>query len=328
MRMLPVSGLIVQQKRVLGIMGLFGRKTKEDKPAVDASVKAAVPDTGSLSEHAKDVKTQDAQPKADENENHEKSVVSAHDLEKKDKDRSLYRSLLAGLYDAVLILDEKGMIIGTNPRVTTLFGYPEDDLWHTPCSQLLPSMKPAVLQKIREHADSGRFSVVNASCTRQDGTSFPAEIAMSKIDLLNKDDLLLSVRNIERRVLGQNRKSRDVVITDALATAVVSCRADGLVLSVNPAFLRLAGLENQQDVVHRFIGDFCESNEMGVQLLLKQQGSSAHWVGEMQFVREGGRKVHVVASAARFQHEDAEQLAITFTPIPRRAALVRSEASG
>lgn len=308
-------------------MGLFGKKKKV----------ADVPDAG---EPAPKVPANHAVAEQAESAIQEKTVTgvgaavplvpaqTSDMVEEKSHDRSLYRALLSGLYDAVLILDEKGMIIGTNPRVTTLFGYPGDDLWHTPCDALIPSMKPAVLMKIREHAKSGRFSVVNAACTRQDGTVFHAEIAMSSIDLFNTGDLLLSVRNIEKRVQGQNRKARDLVMTDALATAVVSCRADGMILSVNPAFLRLSGIEHQPDAVHRFIGDFCESNEIGVHLLLKEKSVGAHWVGEMQFVRASAHKVHVIATTARFMYEDAEQLAITFTPIPRRAALVAAATSG
>jgi len=243
------------------------------------------------------------------------------------RDRSLYRNLLDGLYDAVLILDEKGIIIGANARTAKLFGYSEADLWNTPCDQLIASLKPAVLYKVFQHAESGRFSVVNASCTRKDGTTFPAEIAMNLIDLLSKGNLLLSIRNIERRVLGQNRRSRDLALTDALATAVLSCRADGMILSVNPAFLRLSGLQNQQDAVHHFIGEFCESNEVGMQLLLKQQAAGAHWIGEMQFLGAGSRKVHVIATTARFKLDDTEQLAITFTPVPRRASVMPRAAS-
>lgn len=310
-------------------MGLFGRKKNTEAAEAPVSEKTDAPITakpGDVSAAAQSPAPQQASSAGAVSE--QKSVAGASDQAAvKSHDRSLYRSLLAGLYDAVLILDERGMIIGTNPRVSTLFGYPEDDLWHTPCEALIASMKPAVLQKIRTHAASGRFSVVNATCTRQDGTNFPAEIAMSIIDLLNKGDLLLSVRNIERRVMGQNRKARDLVMTDVLATAVVACRADGMIMSVNPAFLRLAGIDNQQDAVHRFIGEFCESNEMGMQLLLKQQQVGSHWLGEMQFLGAGSRKVHVVATTARFMHEDTEQLAITFTPVPRRAALVRPEAS-
>ncbi|MFU8781484.1 MAG: PAS domain-containing protein, partial [Kiritimatiellia bacterium] len=181
----------------------------------------------------------------------------------------MYRALLAGLYEGVLVIDAKGIILGTNPRAGVLFGYPEDDLWGTPCQTLIPSMKEAVLLKIRAHAEEGRFSVVHASCTRQDGSTYPAEIAISVVDLFNQGDLLLSVRNIERRVTGQDRPAPDFVMTDVLATAVVGCHADGTILTVNPAFLRLAGIENPQDVVRRHIGDFCESQELGAQLLLK-----------------------------------------------------------
>jgi len=239
------------------------------------------------------------------------------------RDRSLYHELLAGLYDAVLIVDPRGTVIGSNPRTGKLFGYGEDDLWDAKCEKLIPVMRPTVLAKIRSHVESGRFTIVNASCVRLDGTSFPAEIAINRINLFNVGDLIFSVRSIERRVRAHDRHSLDSTVMDCAAAGIVVCSTDGLVEFANPAFLQIVGLAGEHDVQRRFIGEFCTSNESGMQLLLKIPAGSVRWVGRCRLLNQRGHAVETMATSARTTPKkgDAEQIVLTFSPIPRMATV-------
>ncbi|MCA1809114.1 MAG: PAS domain-containing protein [Lentisphaerae bacterium] len=105
----------------------------------------------------------------------------APSIKEQTRDRSLYKAVLASLYDAVIIVDHKGFIIASNGRAERFFGHSEADFWNLPCCNLITGFNPLVLGKIRAHVASGRFTVLNANCRRKDGSSFPAEIAISKI---------------------------------------------------------------------------------------------------------------------------------------------------
>lgn len=113
--------------------------------------------------------------------------------------KSLFRQLLAGMYDAVLITDPNGHLLEMNGRVTDLFGYQADEVADEPIVRFIPGVKGEVVTRLRRGLDEGRRLMLNASCLRKDGTTFPAEITVSAIDLFDPGDLVFTVRSIAHR---------------------------------------------------------------------------------------------------------------------------------
>jgi PAS domain S-box-containing protein len=233
------------------------------------------------------------------------------------QDRSLYRALLAGLYDAVLIIDPKGFIIGSNPRVETFFGYTEADLWDKACVELIPKMTPKVQAKIRIHTESGRFTVVNATGHRKDGGTFPAEIAISRIHLLHEGDLIFSIRNLERREKARVKHEMALEALQSCAAGVVVCRTDGRVEFVNPAFLQLLQYEEEKDVLKGFIGDFCTCVESAT-AMVRTPSSHGTWMGTIGMnTNKGIARDFLATSAMKTRKRGESHLVITLTPLPR-----------
>lgn len=233
------------------------------------------------------------------------------------QDRSLYKSLLAGLYDAVLIIDPKGFIIGSNPRVEAFFGYSEGDLWDTACVELIPKMTAKVQSKVRQHTETGRFTVVNATGLRKDGTSFPAEIAISRIHLLHDGDLIFSVRNLERREKARLRHEMELGALQHSAAGIVVCRADGRIEYTNPSFLKLLQYDGGKDVVQAYIGDFCTSVET-VTAMIRTPSTHGSWMGTIEMTTSKGVGRDFLATSAMSHHRgDGEHLVLTLTPLPR-----------
>ena len=240
-------------------------------------------------------------------------------------DRSLYKSLLAGLYDAILILDRRGATIGSNGRAESFFGYDQAELWNKPCTEMISAITPRILTKIQMHAENGRFTVVSAACTRKDGSTFPAEIAISKIDLLNEGDLILSVRNQERRAkANEARKLEQAALTSAGAGIVV-CRTDGMIEMINPATTKLLQLESSADACQRFIGDFCTSHE-AASALMRTPSAQGNWLGEMEIVTGKGIVRKVLATAALSdEKKQRKHIVVTLTPIPVKLSSVAAD---
>lgn len=113
--------------------------------------------------------------------------------------RDLFRELLRGLYDAVLICDRECRVVETNARAEKLLRADASALKGRPLSQLILNFDPAMMTRIERRLQRGRFTVLEAYCSRDDHTTFPAEIAISRINLTDAGEFVFSIRNIEWR---------------------------------------------------------------------------------------------------------------------------------
>ncbi len=170
--------------------------------------------------------------------------------------KSLFRQLLAGLYDAVLIADPNGHIREVNPRAVEFFKYEAEDASDRPVELFIPGVTPQMVQRIRKGLGDGRYVMLDANCQRRDGTSFPAEVSISEIDLFEPGDLVFTVRNIERRKrqLGLYKSKENAFNLSAAALFV--CARDGRFKQVNKAFCEMFGLEDESAAQHHFFADF------------------------------------------------------------------------
>lgn len=169
--------------------------------------------------------------------------------------RSLFRQLLAGMYDAVLITDPSGHLLNLNARAKEFFRYDSDDILDSPVSRFIPGVTPAIVQRIRNGLDQARHMMLDANCLRKDGTVFPAEVTVSLIDLTNIGDLVFTVRSTERR-----RRQLDAFRTKenvcAIAqSALFACAPDGRFRWANTACLDLFGYESEDDLLKLSFSD-------------------------------------------------------------------------
>ena len=234
------------------------------------------------------------------------------------KDISLYKNLLSGLYDGVVICEAKGFVIGSNKRAEAFLGYSETELWGMPCESLIAGVNARILYKLNANAESGRFTVVTGICKRKDGTTFPAEIAISKIHLLNDGDLIFSIRNMERREKAREGRefSEDAVRHNG--SGIVVCTIEGAIVFANPAFLKLLKMENEQDVLQHMIGDFCDSHEQ-VKSMIHAPSAQGTWLGNLRLVSPKGVQCEVLVTAAlsTLRRNTAPHLVLNMTPLPK-----------
>jgi len=169
--------------------------------------------------------------------------------------KALYRQLMAGLYDAMLVTDSNGHLIEMNPRAKEYFLYRQEEVWDKPVSMLIPGITANMISRIRRGLDESRHIMLDAPCQRQDGSSFAAEITISVIDLINAGDLVFTVRNTERRRRQwQTLRSKANAYENALSACFV-CDENGLFRAVNLAFLTMFDLSSEEVVLGRPFSD-------------------------------------------------------------------------
>ena len=161
------------------------------------------------------------------------------------KDRkSLFRQFLSGMYDAVVITDPNGHILEINPRAEEHFGYSEEDVVDKPVSFLITGLTPEIVQRIRRGLAEDRHMMLDANGLNRSGVKFACEVTVSVIDLMDPDDLVFTIRNVERR-----RKINDMLRAKEAAfeiskAALFTCDLEGKVMEANDEFLTMFGLSD------------------------------------------------------------------------------------
>lgn len=244
---------------------------------------------------------------------------------KRARDRSLYKQLLNCLYDAVLVVDAKGNIVESNDRAGKFFGYGKGELWNKKCEELINAMNMPNLAKIQTHTQDGKFTVVKATCSRQDGSAFPGEIAITNINLLHEDDLILTVRNLERRE-GDQKNNEGMDTLENVAVGIAICTQEGDFAYVNPAFVSLLQYKDQADLLESNIRKLCVQEE-AASPLLQVKPTARPWTGRLKLVNAKGWTHEFIVTSAASNSGDTEKnrLILTLTQIPKSIPRPASE---
>jgi len=255
----------------------------------------------------------------------ESAAAATENSAKREEDLGLFISFLAGLYDGILIIDPKGYLLKSNERARELFNCSEDDLWGINCSELIPKLNAQVLYKIRAQIEERRFTVVSAICKRMDQTEFPAEIAISRITMNNDINMVLSIRNSERRSKEfQKNKLRDNAVKYA-GVGIISCDPSGIIEYANRAFLRIVNAENEKSVLQRSIADFC-LNADKLKEMLESPLPEADWYGSLRLKTLSDVEIKVQVTSSLSEASDSADkkpnVIITMTLIPTAAVSV------
>ncbi len=94
-----------------------------------------------------------------------------------------YDLLLESVYDGVLITDRKGRVIDFNDRAAEFFRVGEVQLLGMPVWELFSGANDTLVDTIQANLQSHKYALIEAICLRSDGTSFPTEIAVNRLDL-------------------------------------------------------------------------------------------------------------------------------------------------
>ncbi len=118
---------------------------------------------------------------------------------RKDKRSDDYVKLMQSIYDAVIITNAEGVIVDFNFRALDFFGYDEISFTDMSVISLISGADNTLLDALRNNLKEHRYTIVEARCVRNDKTTFPAEIAVSNINLTVSGELCFFVRDITVR---------------------------------------------------------------------------------------------------------------------------------
>ena len=110
-----------------------------------------------------------------------------------------YDKLLESVYDGVFITDRHGAILDFNARAAELFKLEEAQILGLPVVELISGADERLIETVQANHGNSRYTLIEAHCLRPDGATFPAEIAVNRVDLDAEGQLCFFVRDTTLR---------------------------------------------------------------------------------------------------------------------------------
>lgn len=119
-------------------------------------------------------------------------------------DRFAHSSLLNAIPDAVVIVDEQGVIVEINTRTESLFGYGRDELLGAPVETLMPERLQGTHVSEREaYRDTPHVRPMGIGRTllarHKDGHEFGVEISLSPYQTPDGPRIVSTIRAVRER---------------------------------------------------------------------------------------------------------------------------------
>jgi PAS domain S-box-containing protein len=180
--------------------------------------------------------------------------VTLRDLrarKREEERRRIYESLLEIAADAIVVVDNDGVIRLANRQVEALFGYGPGELLGTAADLLLAERARAQHPFRRtELLGEARMQPITAgpdlTGTRKDGTEFPVDINLSAIDTSEGMLVEAAIRDVTDRVRAEERNRLFESLLEAAPDAFVVADSRGRIRLVNAQVEKLFGYERSE----------------------------------------------------------------------------------
>jgi PAS domain S-box-containing protein len=223
---------------------------------------------------------------------------------------SRFESLLEAAPDALVGMDQKGVIRFVNRQTESLFGYDRDQLVGQPIETLVPECLWQIYAELRQDyfADPRtRSSALEVELIGlgHDGNGFPVNVSLSQIDT---GDVLLVITAV-REVTRQKEAIRDAQLLASIVEycddAIIATTLDGTITSWNPAAERIYGYSSREIVgrSENLLAPQDRASEMDAVLAKIKAGKPVRQL-ETNRVRKDGNMVWVSLSVAPIRDEN------------------------
>src|SRR5674476_859504 len=162
-----------------------------------------------------------------------------------------FEHLLEAVPDALVGMDQQGVIRFVNRQTESLFGYDRDELIGKPIETLVPESLWQIYTEHRKDyfADPRTRSSgldLELSGRQQDGTDFPINISLSTIDTGDVLLVITAVREVTQQKQAVKNAQLIAAIVEYSDDAIIGGSIDGIITSCNLAAERMYGYSSKE----------------------------------------------------------------------------------
>ena len=165
--------------------------------------------------------------------------------------------ILAAALDAIVSIDDRGRIIDFNPAAERIFGHRRADVIGQLMVDLLvpPELREAHRNGFRRYLETGEAVLlgrrIEITAVRSDGTEFPVELALTRVDLPGRPIFTGQLRDITQRREAETARERFIdIVSHELRTPITTIYG-GSKLLARPGL----GEKDRQAVISDVIGE-------------------------------------------------------------------------
>ena len=239
--------------------------------------------------------------------------------------------------DCVVLMDGTGAVIDFNAAAEKTFGYARADVLGKSLSEVLvpKSLREKHSAGLARYLETGEGPIlgkrIEVNALRSDGTEFPAEVAVVRINTEGAPLFTGYIRDITER----RRAAEAIRVSDARFRRLTECGLIGIVLGdttgkiheVNDAFLKIVGYTREDLQAGKIRSsalnppEWAETQEAARQQLMSV-GVTKPW--EKEFVRKDGSRVPVLMGVTMLDPPDCLNIILDLTEQKRAEAAIRS----
>ena len=225
--------------------------------------------------------------------------------------RSRYEDLLQSVYDAAVITSISGRIMEVNGRAVEFLHHERSALCEMSFTDLLDGADETLMRSIAETLEQERFALLQAYCRRRDGSSFPAEIAVSRLSG-ERARLCFFIRDISVRRQTEERLRTEHTAVQTCGGGIAIADVDGLLGYVNPAFARLIG-SDEGSLLHEDMRAVLNAPDVVGELITSALSDDQTWMSEIEITDSDGERLYVQVSATCSRGTDGDPRGVVFS---------------
>jgi PAS domain S-box-containing protein len=221
-----------------------------------------------------------------------------------------FESLLEVVPDALVGMDQKGVIRFVNSQTESLFGYDRDQLIGQPIETLVPECLWQIYAEHREDyfADPRTRSTgldVELIGRQHDGIEFPVNVSLSHIETGDVLLVITAVRDITRQRQAVKNAQLTAAVVEYSDDAIIGITLEGMITTWNPAAERMYGYSSGE-IIGRFLGLLSPEARVGEMDAILAKIKAGQHVKDLETIRarKDGTLVPVSLRVAPIHDED------------------------